>query len=69
MFTTTTTHTHGTTVTEHATYEEAKAAAELRSPDRDDTTIPTIDPALADDATYEAGVFWFGNRYAVIAKV
>ena len=67
-----------TLITQHAgdrtearsfsTFEEALDAGRATDPDRDPSMVPTIDPALADDPTYEKGLFWLGNRYAIILR-
>lgn len=65
-YTATTVHLDGVRVTHHASFEDAMASALTRSPEYDGTTLPNIPDELIDNETYESGVFWFNNRFAVI---
>lgn len=49
-----------------ADYDAALAAAESTTPDSDPTMAPNVDEVYVARKDYEKGVFWFGNRYAVI---
>ena len=68
-YTLTTQHTTGIKVQTFATYEEALAAGESTSPDLDGSMMPNVDQALYCEETYSRGLFWFGNRYALIHQV
>lgn len=51
-------------------WDDAKAHAATVSPEVDGSTIPqvSIDTDAMGDA-YSAGVFWLGNRFAVIESL
>lgn len=45
-------------------YDDAVAHAEATTPDTDGTLCPNVDEV--EYPGYERGIFWLGNRYAVI---
>ena len=49
-----------------ADFDAALAAAESTTPDTDDRMAPNVDESYGSRKDYEMGIFWFGNRYAVI---
>jgi hypothetical protein len=65
----TTVHTDGVRRQEFPTWEAADAAARATNPDVDGSMLPNVPAEFYDGSTYESGVFWFGNRYALIHKV
>lgn len=48
------------------TFEGALAAAQSVDPDTDPSMVPNVDESLWTEHTYERGVYWHENRYAVI---
>lgn len=49
-------------------YDAALAHAQSSTPDTDSSMVPTLDEPHASHPDYERGVFWEGNKYAVITK-
>ena len=49
------------------TFDEALSHAKSTDPDKDGSMWPNVDESLVGD-DYEKGVFWHGNRYAVITN-
>ena len=61
---------HGAAREIHTTYfpdfDSALVHGQANDPDTDSTMVPNVDDAFGEDPCYEKGLFWFGNRYAVI---
>jgi hypothetical protein len=51
-----------------ADYDTAYAWAKANDPDADSSLVPNGGDDFIGHPRYEAGLFWFGNRYAVITK-
>lgn len=51
-----------------ADYDSALTHAQSTNPDSDSSMVPNVDQRFVDHPGYEKGLFWLGNRYAVITK-
>jgi hypothetical protein len=49
-----------------ATWDAARAYAESLSPENNGDICPNVDEELVKPESYEQGMFWYGNRYAII---
>ena len=54
--------------TAFSTYEAALEFATADTPDTDGSLCPNVDDDYGKAPNYEQGIFWMGNRYAVILR-